>query len=600
MSRTQTGRAVLTFFGIFAGLLVLHAPLLRLPYYWDEAGYYIPAALDFYRYGLLIPEHTLKTGHPPLVPIYLGLTWHVFGCSPAVTRVAMLLIASAAIAATYALGRRVTADAACRTEGAPSELRREPAAWAALLLALSPLFFAHSSLALVDLAAGLFTTLGLWSLVEWKLGALAAFASLAVLSKETAVVLLPVAWLFALSHRSQMRGRAWVLLVVPLLPLAAWTAYYHHSTGYWTGNREYLEYNLYSTLSPGRIFFTLLRRLYQVLIGGFNWLLAACGLMGLGWCQKREPRQKPHQRTAGFVFLTASLGAAYILMLSVVGGAILPRYLLPVWPALVLAWVLAIWRLPPVAARLSCALAGACFVAAWFINPPYPFPFEDNLAYADFVRLHQQAARYLASLPGDPVILTAWPATDELRDPALGYVDQPLRVAPLQGFALHDFDEAPAFDYLYLYSRRWEPPGNWLTRFPSFERVMARYFNYTPQISEAELLRHYPLALEASFERRGQWVRIYRHVPGGLNSTGGSSLNAPGRAAAQRRKDDGQRPLQSCSRHIDEGTAGCFNAAPGGPALFARWKPFFGSLGFSSHGISICCAALLVLGLGWS
>src|ERR1700730_12822401 len=27
----------------FAGLMLLHAPLLRLPYFWDEAGYYIHA-----------------------------------------------------------------------------------------------------------------------------------------------------------------------------------------------------------------------------------------------------------------------------------------------------------------------------------------------------------------------------------------------------------------------------------------------------------------------------------------------------------------------------------------------------------------------------
>ena len=32
---------------LFAALILLHLPLLRLPYFWDEAGYYIPAAWDF-------------------------------------------------------------------------------------------------------------------------------------------------------------------------------------------------------------------------------------------------------------------------------------------------------------------------------------------------------------------------------------------------------------------------------------------------------------------------------------------------------------------------------------------------------------------------
>ncbi|MBI1983494.1 MAG: glycosyltransferase, partial [Acidobacteria bacterium] len=59
-------------------LLVLHIPFLDLPYFWDEAGYYIPAALDFSRSWLLIPESTMPTGHTPLVMVYLGLLWWVF------------------------------------------------------------------------------------------------------------------------------------------------------------------------------------------------------------------------------------------------------------------------------------------------------------------------------------------------------------------------------------------------------------------------------------------------------------------------------------------------------------------------------------------
>ncbi len=37
---------------IFAALYLTHWSLLRLPYYWDEAGYYIPAAWDFFPHRL--------------------------------------------------------------------------------------------------------------------------------------------------------------------------------------------------------------------------------------------------------------------------------------------------------------------------------------------------------------------------------------------------------------------------------------------------------------------------------------------------------------------------------------------------------------------
>lgn len=501
--------ALLAFLATFAALLLLHGPLLRLPYFWDEAGYYIPAALDFYRSGLLIPKSTLPTGHTPLVMVYLALAWRVFGFSPPVTRAAMTLIAAATVATLYVLGRRVAS--------------REIAAWSAVLLALSPLFFAQSTLAHLDLAAALFTTLAVFFLLSDRLGLFVLAASLAVLSKETAVVLLPVAWLYVWRRRRGPTARrspsltTWVALAAPLVPLAAWTLYYHQVTGYWIGNREYLSYNLYSTLSPMRVFWCLLRRAYELFFGGFNWLLSVGVLLG-SWWGRKHAKLGPAREAEGplwwpFILLTAGLVAIYLLLLSVVGGAILPRYLLPVLPLFYLVAVALVMRLPRFPARLICAAAAGCFIWAWFINPPYPFPFEDNLEYANFIRLHEQAGHYLEAQPGQPRILTAWPATDELAQPFLGYVRRPLRVVPVQGLAPQDFAEVPpeSFDLLYLYSRKWEPPGNWVTRFPAWLRVQGRYFDYRPQIAAEDLVARYHLRLLAEFERRGQWARIYSH-----------------------------------------------------------------------------------------
>ena len=67
---------------IFAALCVSHFTLLRLPYYWDEAGYYIPAAWDFFRTGSLIPLTTPSNAHPPMPSIYLALCWKLFGFFP--------------------------------------------------------------------------------------------------------------------------------------------------------------------------------------------------------------------------------------------------------------------------------------------------------------------------------------------------------------------------------------------------------------------------------------------------------------------------------------------------------------------------------------
>src|SRR5437868_9567032 len=62
---------LIVFFLSAAAMLVTHWPLLRLPYFWDEAGYYIPAARDLYLTAALIPHSTMSNAHPPLVMAYL-------------------------------------------------------------------------------------------------------------------------------------------------------------------------------------------------------------------------------------------------------------------------------------------------------------------------------------------------------------------------------------------------------------------------------------------------------------------------------------------------------------------------------------------------
>ena len=85
----------------------LHAPLLRLPYFWDEAGYYVPAARDLLLHGTLIPRSTPSNAHPPLVMAYLALAWKLLGYSPWVTRTAMLGVAAFSLLGVFRLAQRV-------------------------------------------------------------------------------------------------------------------------------------------------------------------------------------------------------------------------------------------------------------------------------------------------------------------------------------------------------------------------------------------------------------------------------------------------------------------------------------------------------------
>jgi hypothetical protein len=96
------------FLALFAFVVFLsHAPFLRLPYYWDELGQFIPAALDIFHGGFhagaWIPHSTVPNVHPPGVMAYLAAFWMVAGCSPLSTRIAMLLVASVALLVAFLL-----------------------------------------------------------------------------------------------------------------------------------------------------------------------------------------------------------------------------------------------------------------------------------------------------------------------------------------------------------------------------------------------------------------------------------------------------------------------------------------------------------------
>src|ERR1035437_8434763 len=159
-SRPQSSAWVQQFFLLalfFTGLMLLHAPHLRLPYFWDEAGYYIAAARDLFLTGTLIPQSTLSNAHPPLVMAWLALAWHIFGYSTLVTRTAMLALSAFSLLGLFRLSR-IAANL--------------PVAWATTALAaIYPVFFTQSSLAQVDLPAAGFTFWALAAYLEdrpWK------------------------------------------------------------------------------------------------------------------------------------------------------------------------------------------------------------------------------------------------------------------------------------------------------------------------------------------------------------------------------------------------------------------------------------------------
>jgi hypothetical protein len=504
--------SVFTYAFIFTFLFLTHAPLLRLPYFWDEAGYFIPAARDLLLTGSLIPHTTLSNAHPPLLMIWLAFWWKFSAFTPAVTRISMLMVASFALLGLWRLARRVA--------------NVQVAAATVLCTALYPVFFAQSSLAHLDMMAAAFTLWGLAMYVERRPVATVVFLGLAPLAKETALIAPAAlfAWeLLCLLLRtktvsgeglcmSQQKPWQAARFLLCFIPIALWLTYHHHQTGYFFGNPEYLRYNLGATMNPLRVVLALLLRLWQVL--GYLDLFVLT--IAAAYAMSRPPLPGagglPRRRIAINVQLVfAVVIVAYVVALSIAGGAVLARYMLPVVPLVILLCVSTLYRRVqgwPWWIVTTCA----GFLFALLTPPPYRIAPEDTLLYRDYVRLHKQAADQLSSRFPNSRVLTAWPASDELTQPFLGYVKRPLAVVRIENLSPLQMAEAARaidqYEVVFLFSSKWQPVHPIFQSFAFPEELRERFFDDHEDVSPQRAAAVLGGRIVRYINRNNEWVAI--------------------------------------------------------------------------------------------
>ena len=496
---------------VFAALYASHFTLMRLPYYWDEAGYYIPAAWDFFRTGSLIPLTTPSNAHPPLPSIYLSLWWRASGFNPEVTREAVLMVATLGLLAVWRL--------AMRLNGAPSV-----AFFTVLLTGLYPIWFAQSTLAHADIFAAACT---LWGMVHAlpDRGRRPVIAALwftaAALCKETSVFIpLTLAAVFLSAGFRVLppaRFRLWReagWLASCVLPLGAWYAYHYAKTGFLFGNPAYLRYNAQATLLPVRVLAAFAHRLLHLTahMNLFVPVLMTCAALMLrprldADGHERASLSRPVLRR---ILLLLLVNAA---LFSVLGGALLTRYLLPMYPLVLLVAVATFYRRVPYWQGLALFSAGA-FVVGLFINPPYGFAPEDNLAYAHVIRMHQAGIAQLTARYRGATVLSAWPVTDELSRPELGYVKQAWDVYRLEDFTPAEIARAATEPEKYsaalVFSTKYDPPARFMNMGPASDAMDERFFGMHHDMNPDAIAQQLHGAMIWKKEDQGQWIALLR------------------------------------------------------------------------------------------
>jgi 4-amino-4-deoxy-L-arabinose transferase-like glycosyltransferase len=484
--RLSTYLKFLGFFAIF--VFGIHLGYVQMPYYWDEVGQFVPAAWDIHDSGRIVPVSTTPNIHPPAVMAWVALFWKVFTESVLVARCAMLLFGALLLAAAFLLAVELCGSA-------PGL----PAFFATFALALSPLVFTQSLMVQLDLPAAAFTCLALYFFLSERHWPAVAASCLLVLTKETGV-LLPLVLFVWLAFEKRYRRAAYYL--IPAAVLGLWLVFLHHRTGSWFGNTEFGRYNLLWTMRLSHIAFSLARRFYFLFIGNFHWIGTLGILAGISAGLFRRRRWA----------VAGTFALLHVVMVSVLGGAVLERYMVPVLPLFYAAALVgfSVWTVNRRWLAYMAMVAG--LVAGLFVNPLFwPFPYENNLAVATFTKLHARAAQSLESEYAGARVATVWPLSAVLANPRLGYVKAGFQVVELKSFtsaALNE-TEPKSYDILVRFSRDWDPDRN-LLRDRAFRWAARQTIGYEDPVTGDELETVYKMKLVHLYQEDGQWVEIYR------------------------------------------------------------------------------------------
>jgi hypothetical protein len=477
----------LFFFAVIAAVVFLtHAPLLRVPFYWDELGQFVPASLDLFQTGAWISYTTVPNIHPPGLMVYLAGFWSIAGYSIPATRAAMLLMASMGAFFTFLLAIELGKEAA-----------GFPAFTGLLLLCVSPLFVAQAMLAQLDMPAMVFACLSLLLFLQNRMRSAALACVALVLIKETGIVLPAV---FGVWLAIEKRWKDATFFTAPLVPLVVWLAVLHRATGHWAGNAAFEQYNAIYNLHPVRFALALVRRLYYLFAGSGHWVGTAA--LVYAWKHTLIFRARGW-RVAGLI------AAAHVLVVCAFGGAVLERYLTPLLPLLYIAFAVALAACPRRWRTIGPLALFAMLIAANFVNPLYPFPWENDLAFATFVSLDQKAADFMENSYPNATVATMFPLAGALRRPDFGYVTHPMRVHDVEDFSVKSIarlvKDKP--DVLAVYSTAWDPLH--LLENKAIRRVLTKFYGYEPQAGREEIMRLLGMRAVAHWELYGQWVEIF-------------------------------------------------------------------------------------------
>lgn len=203
---------------IVAVVFAAHIFIIGQPfkeYVYDES-FYVPAA------KALLNGSISNTEHPPLAKAVIAFGILVFGDNGVGWRIFTILAGTLTIVIVYYLVLKLGGT-------------EKTALIAAFLLGFENLWFTHSSIAMLDVIAVFFSTLGILLFVLGRKIWAGVVLGLAMLSKETMIFILPILLLYDVLQQKKMAWKA----IKPILSKTVFTAFVVFILGLWVYDVAY-------------------------------------------------------------------------------------------------------------------------------------------------------------------------------------------------------------------------------------------------------------------------------------------------------------------------------------------------------------------------
>ena len=391
---------------------------LLLPFQWDELGAYAPGAfkmVDTKQIGILPSclAPNLSWGHPLLFTFCNAVVFNIFGESYIVGHSFAMIITIITLVVFFLFAQQVFDE--------------KTAFFSSILLMAHPNFYTCSVMTLPEMMLTLFTIISVWGIVSKRWWLYAIAASLAALTKESAIVIpglgILVIFIDAIRLRdylSTSRLKVFLLGIVPILVFGLFMVIQKIQNGWFLYPVQLngLNFSWERTYPMGN------RILREMFFNFGKWLTGDLFLAGLLLCFFRKPlRIHLHDRV-----LWIFAGLCLLIFLFSVVNMYMTRYILYSAPFVVLGGVHTFFTLiDRVVPRFKFAgvvlLAGLSVYATWdgyTIMNQSPF---GEMSYKNALKVVQDAVTWTELQPWkNDTIETNFPLTGALADKRNGYL----------------------------------------------------------------------------------------------------------------------------------------------------------------------------------